>query len=58
MVIIEDLDWMGNGVVCGNLMVFVEGVFVGEICDIEVLFSKKKVINVRVINIYLLSDVR
>ena len=46
-VTIEDLDWMGNGVVRGNPMVFVEGALVGETCDIEVVSSKKKVINAR-----------
>ena len=58
MVTIEDLDWMGNGVVRGNPMVFVEGALVGETCDIEVLSSKKKVINARATNIHSPSDER
>ena len=57
-VTIEDLDWMGNGVVRGNPMVFVEGALVGETCDIEVLSSKKKVINARATNIHSPSDER
>lgn len=57
-VTIEDLDWMGNGVVRGNPMVFVEGALVGETCDIEVLSSKKKVINARATNIHSPSDAR
>ncbi|OJF70507.1 23S rRNA (uracil(1939)-C(5))-methyltransferase [Alteromonas sp. V450] len=57
-VTIEDLDWMGNGVVRGNPMVFVEGALVGETCDIEVLSSKKKVINARATNILSPSDER
>ena len=57
-VTIEDLDWMGNGVVRGNPMVFVEGALVGETCDIEVVSSKKKVINARATNIHSPSDER
>ena len=57
-VTIEDLDWMGNGVVRGNPMVFVEGALVGETCDIEVLSSKKKVINAKATNIHSPSDER
>ena len=57
-VTIEDLDWMGNGVVRGNPMVFVEGALVGETCDIEVVSSKKKVINARATNIHSPSDAR
>ena len=57
-VTIEDLDWMGNGVVRGNPMVFVEGALVGETCDIEVLSSKNKVINAKATNIHSPSDER
>ncbi|HAA99760.1 MAG TPA: 23S rRNA (uracil(1939)-C(5))-methyltransferase RlmD, partial [Alteromonas macleodii] len=57
-VTIEDLDWMGNGVVRGNPMVFVEGALVGETCDIEMVSSKKKVINARATNIHSPSDAR
>lgn len=57
-VTIEDLDWMGNGVVRGNPMVFVEGALVGETCDIEVVSSKKKVINAKATNIHSPSDER
>jgi len=57
-VTIEDLDWMGNGVVRGNPMMFVEGALVGETCDIEVLSSKKKVINAKATNIHSPSDER
>ena len=57
-VTVEDLDWMGNGVVRGNPMVFVEGALVGETCDIEVVSSKKKVINARATNIHSPSDER
>jgi len=57
-VTIEDLDWMGNGVVRGNPMVFVEGALVGETCDIEMVSSKKKVINARATNIHSPSDER
>ena len=57
-VTIEDLDWMGNGVVRGNPMVFVEGALVGETCDIEMVSSKKKVINAKATNIHSPSDER
>ena len=57
-VTIEDLDWMGNGVVRGNPMVFVEGALVGETCDIEMVSSKKKVINAKATNIHSPSDAR
>lgn len=57
-VTIEDLDWMGHGVVRGNPMVFVEGALVGETCDIEVLSSKKKVINAKATYIHSASDER
>lgn len=57
-VTIEDLDWMGHGVVRGNPMMFVEGALVGETCDIEVLTSKKKVINAKATNIHSPSNAR
>lgn len=57
-VTIEDIDWMGHGVVRGNPMMFVDGALVGETCDIEVLTSKKKVINAKAINIHSPSNAR
>lgn len=57
-VTIDDLDWMGNGVARGNPMVFVEGALVGETCDIEVLSSKKKVINAKAKKIHTPSEAR
>ncbi|MBJ2127934.1 23S rRNA (uracil(1939)-C(5))-methyltransferase RlmD [Alteromonas sp. IB21] len=57
-VTIDDLDWMGNGVVRGNPMLFVEGALVGETCDIEVLSSKKNVINAKAKKIHTPSEAR
>ncbi|WP_394221658.1 23S rRNA (uracil(1939)-C(5))-methyltransferase RlmD [Alteromonas gracilis] len=57
-VTIEDLDWMGQGVVRGNPMVFVEGALVGETCEIEVLTSKKKVVSAKAAKIHTLSEAR
>ena len=57
-VTIEDVEWMGHGVVRGNPIMFVEGALVGETCDIEVLSSKKKVINAKATNIHSPSDER
>ncbi|MDB2331295.1 23S rRNA (uracil(1939)-C(5))-methyltransferase RlmD [Alteromonas sp.] len=42
---IDSLDWMGNGVVRGEIMYFVEGALPGEACDVNVVSSKKRVAN-------------
>ena len=36
---IDSLDWMGNGVVRGEIMYFVEGALPGEACDVNVVSS-------------------
>lgn len=53
VVSIDALDWMGQGVVRGNPVIFVEGALPNETCEIEITASKKQVANAcvsRVVN--------
>jgi len=42
---IDSLDWLGNGVVRGEIMYFVEGALPGEACEVKVVSNKKRVAN-------------
>ncbi|WP_420935040.1 23S rRNA (uracil(1939)-C(5))-methyltransferase RlmD [Alteromonas sp. A081] len=45
--LIESLDWMGQGIARTTPVHFVEGALPGETCDISVLQAKKNVVNAK-----------
>ncbi|WP_334027811.1 23S rRNA (uracil(1939)-C(5))-methyltransferase RlmD [Alteromonas sp. P256] len=45
--LIESLDWMGQGIARATPVHFVEGALPGETCDISVLHAKKNVVNAK-----------
>ena len=56
--LIESLDWMGQGIARTTPVHFVEGALPGEICDISVLHAKKNVVNARATKITQPSSMR
>lgn len=57
-VTIDSLDWMGQGVVRGNPMYFVEGALPNEVCEIEEVSRKKQVVQGKVTRVVTPSDAR
>ncbi len=57
-VTIDSLDWMGQGVVRGNPMYFVEGALPNEVCEIEEISRKKQVVQGKVTRVVTSSDMR
>jgi len=56
--LIESLDWMGQGIARTTPVHFVEGALPGETCDISVLHAKKNVVNAKATTITHPSSIR
>lgn len=56
--LIESLDWMGQGIARATPVHFVEGALPGETCDVSVLHAKKNVVNAKATTITHPSSMR